>query len=134
MHTLKWIRLVGFVLVLVLPIMSSHTWADEAWDKGGNLQNASVYRWMKASAANRLATSADWFLRMTRQSNKPLWEELKAMDRTDYEEAYRYYATRLESCISEKVEKKSVRPENRVMDYAEKCYQTLHGVDRSFAE
>jgi len=107
--------------------MPLHIWADDAWDKGGNLQNASVYRWLKASAANRLATSADWFLTMTRQSNKPLWEELKAMDKTDYEEAFKYYATRLESCISEKVEKKSVRPENKVGDYADKCYKTLHG-------
>lgn len=129
MSVLKWVMLMGFVLFLGLPITPSRIWADDAWDKGGNLQNASVYRWMKSSAANRLATSADWFLTMTRQSNKPLWEELKAMDKTDYEEAFKYYATRLESCISEKVEKKSVRPENRVFDYAEKCYQTLHGGD-----
>jgi len=134
MQTLKWITSMSLVLFLILPILSLHTWADEAWDKGGNLQSASVYRWMKSSAANRLATSADWFLRMTRQSNQPLWEELKAMDRTDYEKSYRHYATRLESCISEKAGKKSVRPENRVMDYVEKCYQTLHGTDRSSAE
>jgi len=102
--------------------------ADE-WYEGGSLHSTSVRRWIQASSANRLATSADWFLSMTEKSNKPLLKELKAMDKTDYQEAFKYYANRLERCVSEKVEKKTVRPEDRITDYAEKCYKTLHGTD-----
>lgn len=126
-RAINWLKFMGLIFFFVFFIMPLSALSADDWDKGGSLQNASVYRWMKASAANRLATSADWFLTMTRQSNKPLLTELKAMDKADYEEAFKYYAIRLESCISEKIEKKSVRPENRVSDYAEKCYQTLHG-------
>ncbi|MBN1545246.1 MAG: hypothetical protein JW902_01150 [Syntrophaceae bacterium] len=101
----------------------------EEWNNGGNLHYASVYRWKKASEANRLATSADWFMAMTRKSNKPLLDEMKAMDKVDYQEAFKYYATRLESCIDEKLELKRVRPDEKVSIYAEKCYQILHGGD-----
>ncbi|MDX9745611.1 MAG: hypothetical protein WCX84_05240 [Syntrophales bacterium] len=117
------------VIVLVLLLLSmTHVFADN-WNKGGNLHDASVYRWKKSSQANRVATSADWFLTMTRQANKSLWEELQAMNKEDYEKAFRFYANRLERCVSERVEKKSVRRENRIQGYAEKCYDILHGSD-----
>ena len=36
---------------------------------------------------------------------------------------------RLERCDSERVGKKSVRRENTIQGYAEKCYEILHGLD-----
>lgn len=122
-----------FILIcavsLILSGISCPGFAAEEWYKGGSLHNASVHRWVNASAANRLATSADWFLSMTGKSNKALQKELKAMDEVDYQEAFKYYATRLERCVSEKVEKKTVRAEDKISDYAEKCYKILHGED-----
>jgi len=112
--------------LFLMPVPVSN--ADE-WYEGGSLHSTSVRRWIQASSANRLATSADWFLSMTEKSNKPLLKELKAMDKTDYQEAFKYYANRLERCVSEKVEKKTARPEDRITDYAEKCYKTLYGTD-----
>jgi hypothetical protein len=88
-----------------------------------------VYRWKRASQENRLATSADWILTMTRQSNKAPWEEIQAMNKEDYEKAFKYYADRLERRVSESVGKKSVRRENKIQGYAEKCYEILHGPD-----
>jgi len=115
-----------FGILFLTPVPSSN--ADE-WYERGSLHSTSVRRWMHASSANRLATSADWFLSMTEKSNKALQKELKAMDKVDYQEAFKYYATRLERCISEKVEKKTVRAEDPIFNYAEKCYKTLHGMD-----
>ena len=117
----------GLFLILFLMPMGQ-TFAEE-WNKGGNLHQASVRRWLNASEANRLATSADWFMSLTQKSNKALLDELKAMDKTDYDGAFKYYASRLESCISDKLEKKTVRYEDKVVDYAEKCYKILHGGD-----
>jgi len=119
------------MILFLVPVPGSC--ADE-WYAGGSLHSTSVRRWMKASSANRLATSADWFLAMTEKSNKTLLKELKAMDKEDYQEAFKYYATRLERCVSEKVEKKTVRPEDRISDYAEKCYKDLHGTDGNSGE
>jgi len=119
------------MILFLMPVPGSC--ADE-WSAGGSLHSTSVRRWMKASSANRLATSADWFLSMTEKSNKPLLKELKAMSKEDYQEAFKYYATRLERCVSEKVEKKTVRPEDRITDYAEKCYKNLHGPDGNSGE
>lgn len=118
--------LIFFFILFVMPC--SGLCAKE-WEKGGNLHNASVYRWAKASEANRLATSADWFLAMTQMSNPALQKEMKEMDKSDYEAVLKYYATRLERCVTEKIEKKTVRAEDKISDYAEKCYQILHGED-----
>lgn len=124
---LRFLNLLTFFFILfVMPC--SGLYAEE-WDKGGNLHNASVYRWAKASETNRLATSADWFLAMTKESNPTLLKELKAMDKSDYAATFKYYSTRLERCISEKLAMKTVRAEDKVSDYAYKCYQILHGED-----
>ena len=124
---LRLVKWVFFLLILFL--MPCYGLSAEEWDKGGNLHNASVYRWAKASETNRLATSADLFLAMTKESNPALQKELKAMDKSDYEAAFKYYATRLERCVSETIEKKTVRAEDKVSVYADKCYQILHGND-----
>lgn len=117
------------IFFYILFLMPGSGLCAEEWDKIGNLHNASVYRWLKSPEANRLATSADWFLAMTKKSNPDLQKEMKAMDKTDYETALKYYANRLERCVSEKIEKKTVRAEDKVSTYAEKCYQILHGED-----
>jgi hypothetical protein len=118
--------ILSFIVFLILFLMPCSGLYAEEWDKGGNLHNASVNRWLKAAEANRLATSADWFLAMTKKSNPDLQKEMKAMDKSDYEAAFKYYANRLERCVEEKVEKKTVRAEDPVSDYAEKCYKILH--------
>lgn len=115
-----------FLTLSQLPLPSLY--AGE-WYEGGSLHQTSVRRWVNASSTNRLATSADWFLSMTKKSNKVLQKELEAMDKADYDASLKYYATRLERCISEKVEKKTVRAEDKISDYADKCYQILHGDD-----
>lgn len=121
-------RLMNWILFfMILCVIPCSGLSAEEWDKGGNLHNASVRRWVKASEANRLATSADWFLAMTKKSNPDLQKEMKAMDKSDYAAVFQYYATRLERCVSEKIEKKTVRAEDPISDYAEKCYKILHG-------
>lgn len=124
LRSVKWL-----FFLLILFVMPCSGLSAEDWDKGGNLHNASVRRWNKASEINRLATAADWFLAMTQKTNPALQKELKAMDKSDYAAAFKYYATRLERCVSESIEKKTVRAEDKISDYADKCYQILHGED-----
>ncbi|HOO40894.1 MAG TPA: hypothetical protein PK425_08355 [Syntrophales bacterium] len=118
-----------FLCFGILCLMSPPNSGADEWYEGGSLHSTSVRKWKQASSANRLATAADWFLSMTGKSNKELQMELTAMGEVDYQEAFRYYASRLERCVSEKVGKRTVRQEDRISDYAEKCYKTLHGTD-----
>jgi hypothetical protein len=119
-------KTLSLILIFLFQLTWSVGYADE-WYQGGNLQNANIRRWLKASDANRLATSADWFMTMTKASNKALLNELKSMDKENYQAAVKYYATHLENCIAEKFQAKTLRYEDKVSDYAEKCYQILHG-------
>lgn len=69
MGCLSWIGIIILIIISLVIIElatqkngseSSRNYTNEAWYKGGNLHNASIYKWRGATYKNKLATSGDF--------------------------------------------------------------------------
>jgi hypothetical protein len=90
------------ILCSVFFSFSSSSMSFEWW-VGGDLHAASISEWKNGSYNNRLATSADLFLRIAKVLNNPLYVNLNTLGARDAENALKYYSSNLEKCVSRKV-------------------------------
>jgi len=97
------------------------------WYEGGDLHRATVGQWRQASYRNRLATSADWFVNITKSHNPVLQKELKRLSLDEYLSALKTAATQLEACISGRVSKMKY-PNIKAATIATFCYKSFYSI------
>ncbi len=116
------------VWLIVISIFFSTPVYSAEWYVGGNLHKATVQEWRQATYKNRLATSCDWFVSITKEHNSVLKKKLDALPTPQYLSALKKFAIELEKCVSDIVnDKKVAKSSERVTEYASMCYLTMHG-------
>lgn len=119
-------------VLIVVPIfmaISVHISAGE-WYEGGDLHSKSINEWNNSTYQNRLATSGDWFVRITKKFNPSLKRKIDSLPDTRYLNTLRNFATELETCVSEITkDKRATNPNDRVAELASLCYITMYGTE-----
>lgn len=94
------------------------------WYEGGNLHRATVKMWQDASYNNRLATSADWFVSITRSHNPALQQEMDNLSNNQYLSNLKKFSVQLEKCVSDI----AVHYNNseKIAEIASICYISLY--------
>ncbi|MBK1693163.1 hypothetical protein CKO09_00185 [Chromatium weissei] len=67
------------------------------WYEGGTLHRATIEKWIASDYKDRLATSADFFVSISRKENPRLLDGVGSI----FLEKIKVHATELEKCISE---------------------------------
>ncbi len=115
------------LLIVIGIFVSTPTYSSE-WYEGGTLHKATVQEWQQATYKNRLATSADWFVSITKSNNPELQEKLDALPTIQYLLTIKKFAIQLEKCVSDIVnDKKLARSDGLVAEYASMCYIAMYG-------
>jgi hypothetical protein len=108
---------------------SNNTSNSGEWYQGGTLHNATVQEWQQATYENRLATSADWFVSITKARNSELKKKLDDLPTSLYLSSLKAFAIQLEKLVSDIVnDKRIAKSSDRVAEYASMCYITMYGV------
>lgn len=97
------------------------------YEEKGTLHRSTVGEWKAASYENRLATSADWFVSITKEFNPVLHRELKRLKFDEYLGAMKNGAIQLEKCVSGRVSKMKY-PNIKTATIAAFCYKALYGI------
>jgi hypothetical protein len=111
---------ITFLFFIFIPSISFST----EWYEDGTLHQASIQQWNNASYANRLATSGDWFVSMTKASNPMLQKNLDQLPLNQYLIRLKGFAEQLEKCTSDTVE--FSKPSNKAAEMASICYATMY--------
>lgn len=117
-----------FLSISVFIFLSSVYCTAEEWYKGGTLHKATVAEWNGASFQNKLATSADWFVSITKSYNKTLQIEMDSLDNSQYLSLLKYSSQRLEQCVSKRAGSDYAKRSGLIVDYAVTCYKILYGL------
>ena len=88
----------SFLFILLFAILQFSS--AGMWYEGGTLQNANVSIWKQSSYKNRLATSADWFVSITKKHNSSLQRKLDRLLNFQYLSSLKVFSTQLEKCAS----------------------------------
>ncbi len=101
------------------------------WYEGGNLHKATVRMWRKASYDNRLATSGDWFNKITKKSNPDLQKKLDGIEKSLGTEIWlltlKQFSEKLEKCVSDTAaDEKVCKPSDKVAEIASICYNSMY--------
>jgi hypothetical protein len=119
-----------FVLLFIIPQFAS----AGHWYEGGTLQSANVSKWNQSSYENRLATSADWFVSITKKHNSSLQRKLDRLSNSQYLSSLKTFSAQLEKCASDianiKPGKNRVfNPNDKIFEVAFLCYLSMYGSD-----
>ena len=94
--------------------------------EGGNLHRATVKIWNQAPYRNRLATSGDWFVVITKGHNPTLQKTLQLMPPDQFLAASKTAAAQLEQCVSDRVRGQKQLLGVKVATIAASCYTSLY--------
>ncbi len=116
-----------FALIVSNPVYSSE------WYEGGNLHQATVKTWRQSSYSNRLATSADWFVSITKLHNPSLKRKIDNLSTSEYLVALKQFAVQLEKCVSDTASLNSKdrafsKSDDKIAEIASICYISMYGV------
>jgi hypothetical protein len=119
-----------FVLLFAIP---QPAFAGE-WHEGGTLHTATVSRWNQSSYKNRLATSADWFVSITKKHNSSLQWKLDRLSNSQYLISLKAYSAKLENCASDVAyikpgENRIFNSNDKIVEIAFLCYLSMYGSD-----
>ena len=81
LHVRREVYLVWLIVIGVF--VSTPVYSGE-WYEGGTLHKATVQEWQQATYENRLATSGDWFVSITKAHNPELKKKLDALPTSQY--------------------------------------------------
>ena len=119
---LVWLIVIGIVIFVSTPVYSD----DELG--GGTLHKATVQEWRQATYKNRFATSADWFVSITKAHNSKLQRKLDKLNNEQWLATIKECAKQLEICVSGVVnDEKVAKGSESVAEYASTCYITMYG-------
>jgi hypothetical protein len=109
--------LIAIVIFVSTPVYSAE------WLKGGSLHKATVQEWRQATYKNRLATSSDWFVSITRAQNPKLQMKLDKLNNEEWNATVKECSKQLEICVSEMAsDEKSWSSNSLVATIASTCY------------
>jgi hypothetical protein len=122
----------SFLCILLFTIPQL-TFAGE-WYEGGTLHTATVSKWNQSSYKNRLATSADWFVSITKKHNLSLQWKLDHLSNSQHLSSLKAFSAQLEKCISDianiKLRKKqALKSKDKIAEVASLCYLSMYGSD-----
>lgn len=118
---MKW-KMIGLWIVLTFFVASMALSGE--WYEGGNLHQATVKEWLKADYSNRLATSADWFISITKSHNPSLQSKLKQIPTEKYLKTIKAFSEQLEKCVSETAVTGKIN--EKIVEYASICYTAMY--------
>ncbi len=115
-------------LIVIGVFVSTPVYSDE-WNEGGTLHKATVQEWRQATYKNRFATSADWFVSITKAHNPKLQRKLDKLNYEQWVATVKECSKQLEICVSDIVnDKKIAKSSERVAEYASMCYITMYNI------
>jgi hypothetical protein len=119
-----------FILLFAIP---QPAFAGE-WHEGGTLHRATISKWNQSSYKNRLATSADWFLSITKKHNSSLQKKLDRLSKSQYFISLKAFSVKLENCTSDIAyikpgEKRVFNSNDKIVEIAFLCYLIIYGND-----
>jgi hypothetical protein len=128
---MKIFLLIAYVLIAVI-LIPFYVFSAE-WYEGGTLHKASIQIWRESTDSNRLATSADWFVSITKSQNPEYKKKMDKLDRSQYLYNLKSHSIQLERCISEmargKTSDKLIKPTDKIAEIASICYVTMWGIE-----
>ena len=119
-----------FVLLFTIPQFAS----AGHWYEGGTLQSANVSKWNQSSYENRLATSADWFVSITKQHNSSLQKKVNQLSGSQYLVTLKAFSAQLKKCVSDIAyiksgKKQALESNDKIAEVASMCFLSLYGSD-----
>ena len=120
------IKNLQLILVFTLVLSSNVSIASE-WYEGGTLHQATVDTWSHSSYSNRLATSGDWFIRISKAYNPELKRKIDALPNSQYLPTLKKFSAQLEKCVSDTINIESFSKESdKAAEIASICYVTMY--------
>jgi hypothetical protein len=119
-----------FILLFTIPQFAS----AGKWYEGGTLHSAKISKWNQSSYENRLATSADWFVSITKKHNSSLQTKLDRLSNSQYLRSLKAFSVQLEKCASgianiKPGEKGVFKSNDKIAEVASMCYLSMYGSD-----
>ena len=119
-----------FILFFAIP---QPAFAGE-WHEGGTLHTATVSRWNQSSYKNRLATSADWFVSITKKHNSSLQIKVNQLSGSQYLVTLKAFSAQLEKCVSDIAyiksgKKQALESNDKIAEVASMCFLSMYGSD-----
>jgi hypothetical protein len=119
-----------FILFFTVPQFAS----AGKWYEGGTLHTATVSRWNQSSYKNRLATSADWFVSITKQHNSSLQKKVNQLSGSQYLVTLKAFSAQLEKCVSDIAniksgKKQALKSNDKIAEVASMCFLSMYGSD-----
>jgi hypothetical protein len=104
------------------------------WYEGGTLQSANVSKWNQSSYENRLATSADWFVSITKKHNSSLQIKVNQLSGSQYIVTLKAFSAQLEKCVSDIAniksgKKQALKSNDKISEIASMCFLSMYGSD-----
>ena len=115
------------LFVCLVLVFCAETEALE-WYEGGTLHKATAREWNRASYRDRLATTADWFMGITKETNPTLQKKLKAIkDFNAWLATSKIFAMELEGCVTDMAaNERIISPDSLIPETASLCYITMY--------
>ena len=121
-----------FILLVTIPQFAS----AGKWYEGGTLQSANINKWNQSSYKNRLATSADLFVSITKKHNSSLQRKLDRLSNSQYLSLLKAFSVQLEKCASD-IAIANIKPgvprvfksNDKIVEVAFMCYLSMYGSD-----
>ena len=119
-----------FILLFAIPQLA---FAGE-WYEGGTLHTATVSKWNHSSYKNRLATSADWFVSITKKHNLSLQWKLDQLSNSQHLGSLKAFSAQLEKCVShianiKSGKKQALKSNDKIAQVASMCFLSMYGSD-----
>ena len=119
-----------FILLVTIPQFAS----AGKWYEGGTLQSANINKWNQSSYKNRLATSADLFVSITKKHNSSLQRKLDRLSNSQYLISLKAFSAKLENCASDVAyikpgENRVFNSNDKIVEVAFLCYVSMYGSD-----
>jgi hypothetical protein len=128
------IKRATFNFLFILLFASPQPAFASEWYEGGTLHTATVSGWNQSSYKNRLATSADWFVSITKKHNSSLQRKLDRLSKSQYFVSLKAFSAKLENCTSDIAyikpgEKRVFNSNDKIVEIAFLCYLIMYGSD-----
>jgi len=119
-----------FILLFTIPQVAS----AGKWYEGGTLHSAIISKWNESLYENRLATSADWFVSITKKHNSSLQTKLDRLSNSQYLSSLKAFSAQLEKCASDIAniipgEKGVFKSNDKIAEVVFMCYLSMYGSD-----
>lgn len=119
-----------FALIVIATLFTS-TASSQEWYKGGTLHQTTVEKWLQASYRNRLATSGDWFINITKTRNPSLYKKLKKYRGQEFVVVLKMFSVQFEKAITDFASfnsngRKACQPVDKIAEVASICYLTMY--------